>query len=599
MSDDKSLAITPMSVLLIMMILAAMALIATGCHKAGDMGEVTPWDEFATPELAPPSGGTTPIPTESPVVIPDPDTTPNPYSLSSVKLVKLNDEEAAAGAPVPLRFKVKAVFSRALSDEEKAAVEAGFKILNPADEAVLCTPLWNDTSDQVVFTLGATLAYNTKYKLSVAGVDGEFRTHVRADINGDGFSDMLADEPLYSDAGGVVGRVWLISGKGIPPMTAGPLVGKNDGDYFGTKAVIVGDMNGDGYEDVAVSAPGFGANDTGKIYIYAGPSLTSLAELASTETDQNYQGLGNSMAGGCDINNDGLADLIVGAPFYNSNAGRVYVIRGGNPPAVHAKYDAPPSFGAENLGSAVACVFDQNGDNYHDVIAGAPSSGTGVGRIVLLKGPSLELLSARAGDVSGDKGFGRSLAVISDQDGDKIPDIIVGAPDTDSNKGLVRLVKGGADISATASLSITAPLTDPNDKFGSSVTSIPDIDPTLDGKDDILVGAQGFDQTPDDNRGAIFAYKVTSTGLVLITQRIGSMPGAGLGASLARIGDVNGDGKQDILAGEPGANSLPPPAKGKIIIVDSTAIPAPAPFAFQNGLTSSVFLGISVGGVTP
>ncbi|HEY3352732.1 MAG TPA: integrin alpha, partial [Polyangia bacterium] len=141
---------------------------------------------------------------------------------------------------------------------------------------------------------------------------------------------------------------------------------------LGTSVAAAGDVNGDGYADVIVSAPyfqptAFGA-DRGRVYVFLGGPAGLAATPAWTVTgDQDYARFGLVVAGAGDVNGDGFDDVIIGAPFYDHGAadtGRATVYLGsaaglGATPAWTIYGDA-----AGALLGAVAGAGDVNGDGY-------------------------------------------------------------------------------------------------------------------------------------------------------------------------------------------------------------------------------------------
>lgn len=102
------------------------------------------------------------------------------------------------------------------------------------------------------------------------------------------------------------------------------LTGEGTNNYFGISVASAGDMNKDGYTDVAVGAYSFN-NNTGRTYLYFGGfEMNSIADITiNGEATGTYFGTSVSSAG--DVNGDGSSDLIIGAPYFNANTGRSYV----------------------------------------------------------------------------------------------------------------------------------------------------------------------------------------------------------------------------------------------------------------------------------
>ena len=145
------------------------------------------------------------------------------------------------------------------------------------------------------------------------------------DVNGDGYADVLVTAP---GSNGDLGELYLFLGgpgglKAVPDQTLrAPAPGL---EFFGEGACPAGDVDGDGYDDVAVS--GRDARGRGRVYVYRG-GPDGLANLPSWEIDGLGQGdrFGWWVAPAGDLDGDGLADLAIGADA--SPAGAVSVVYG-------------------------------------------------------------------------------------------------------------------------------------------------------------------------------------------------------------------------------------------------------------------------------
>jgi len=206
------------------------------------------------------------------------------------------------------------------------------------------------------------------------------------DVNGDNYDDVIVGADNYADAYGVA---YIYFG-GNPMNTDADVTmyGENKYDHFGFSVSTAGDVNGDNYDDVIVSAVGYSSH-TGRAYIFYGDSATSMDNTADVtmegEASDNYFGEWASNAG--DVNNDGYDDVIVGADGYNSYTGRAYVYYGGNSMDNTADITVTGEGPNEYFGFSVSGAGDVNGDNYDDFIVGAynyPENG----KAYLYSGPS-------------------------------------------------------------------------------------------------------------------------------------------------------------------------------------------------------------------
>lgn len=152
-------------------------------------------------------------------------------------------------------------------------------------------------------------------------------------------------------------------------------MGASTSVYYGTSVAGIGDVNGDGYDDIAVGAPS-SSTYAGAVYVYHGSAsgpATTYSKLITFTTSYSY--FGTALAGAGDVNADGYDDLVVGADEYTSGStdeGAVLVYHGsasGLPSTYNTKIEANSSYAY--LGGAVAGAGDVNGDGYDDIVVGA------------------------------------------------------------------------------------------------------------------------------------------------------------------------------------------------------------------------------------
>ncbi len=206
------------------------------------------------------------------------------------------------------------------------------------------------------------------------------------DVDGDGLADIGIGAPERS----ATGRAWLVMGPGtgISAVNDADVIveGADGEDLLGACIAPVGDLDGDGYAEVVVGAPGVDADgrDIGEAYLLHGPLTASGTgpDLARATLLGEFTGdlAGSSAAGGSDIDQDGVPDLLVGAPGHDqagSGAGLVYVVYGPASGDVELKFSGASLEARarrDASGTSVALPGDLNGDGFGDILVGSPGN---------------------------------------------------------------------------------------------------------------------------------------------------------------------------------------------------------------------------------
>ena len=224
--------------------------------------------------------------------------------------------------------------------------------------------------------------------------------------------------------------------------------GDNINDTFGRSVAGAGDVNGDGFDDLIVGAPGDDNNGSysGSARVFSGLDGSVIFTFDGSPGDR----LGTAVAGVGDLNQDGFTDLAVSAPFNDTNgadAGQVSVFSGADGSVLHSTFG---DSSGDQLGSSVSRVGDVNGDGIGDLITGAigdDDHGSNSGSARLINGSDGSSLNTFLGDAELDQ-FGRRVSGAGDVNGDGLADLVVSAPYADNNgssSGTVRVFASSPD----------------------------------------------------------------------------------------------------------------------------------------------------------
>jgi hypothetical protein len=398
------------------------------------------------------------------------------------------------------------------------------------------------------------------------------------DVNADGWPDVLIGAPFREHG---AGAVYLVSGPvsgtlGLADSHA-RFLGTADREFVGTSVAGAGDVDDDGYDDVLIGAPNHrerGRQGLGAAYLVLGPvtgdfdlSLADATFVGVIEDDN--AGISVSSAG--DVDGDGLPDLLVGAqgrwPHDVEYAGAAYVVRGTHRGSQSLAGAEAKVFGAaayDNLGNSVDGLGDVDGDGLDDILIAAfvtDDNGYNSGTSYVFFGPvGGEFVASDAdaklvGEVEDDYA-GSSTASAGDVDADGLHDILIGATYNDEGgdrAGAAYLVRGG--VTGTLWLGdADAKLVGEHaaGEAGVCVDGAGDVD--ADGHDDILVGAW-VDAEGGHNAGAAYLVNGPISGSLDLWQgdlKLVGAPRENAGYAVAGAGDLDADGRADVLVGAPG-----------------------------------------------
>jgi hypothetical protein len=372
------------------------------------------------------------------------------------------------------------------------------------------------------------------------------------DYNGDGYSDMVVGAWRTTTSTLLTGEAYLYTGGLVAASGWGQeLAMWGAADNFGCSVGTAGDVNGDGYADVVVGAcgdPAFGY--VGKAYVFFGnASWSNYVDWTLSMWRTDYFGAAVSTGG--DVNGDGYADLLVGAPgdYLSVTGGRVYVYFGGASPDTVADVILAGAASGDGFGGAVGAAGDVNGDGYDDVVVGASGNdagGAGAGRAyVYFGGPAMDAVAdvVLTGAAASDN-FGGAVAPAGDVNGDGYDDVVVGALTNDAgavDAGRAYVFYGGTSPDAVADLVLTG--TAEMGFFGRSVAGGADLNG--DGYGDVVVGAEN--EAPGGRVHVV--YGGPSPDATADRTLVGTYAGGSFGFAVALAGDVRGDGFPDLLVG--------------------------------------------------
>jgi VCBS repeat-containing protein len=482
-------------------------------------------------------------------------------------------------------------------------------------------PFDGSSSGEVYVIFGKSGGFNSSLNISILdGTNGFKIKGINAadqagtsispagDINGDGIDDLVIGAPNADPKGSDSGQAYVIFGRNSrfsASLELSSLNGNNGftingieaGDRAGTSVSGVGDINGDGVDDLIVGAPGADPNrsGSGQSYVIFGKTGTFSPSLNLSSLDGvngfKLNGIitgdnsGDSVSGAGDINQDGIDDLIIGATGADpngNNSGQSYVVYGTSS-GFGSSFDLFAVNGSNGFkingiaannqsGNLVNSAGDVNGDGIDDVIIGSNAGESYV--IYGNPAPNLEpdntinpVLGFKINGIAPGDNLGHAVNRFGDINGDGIDDLIISAPEADpngSNSGQIYVLYGKTgDFGSSFDLStldgsngfkingIAA-----NHKTGISISNAGDING--DGINDLIIGAPN----------ARTSYVVFVRSSVLVPNfdlstlngnngfKINAASSAHLsGFSVSAAGDVNGDGIDDLIIGTSNTNT--------------------------------------------
>ena len=341
------------------------------------------------------------------------------------------------------------------------------------------------------------------------------------DTNNDGYDDIIIGAPHYKngETESSEGRAYIFYGSNSGVTNTPITLEINQQDaQFGYAVSGVGDVNDDGYDDVLVGARYYtnGEGNEGGAFLYLGSSsgITTTA-VWSFEGNQVGAGLGTAVSGAGDVNNDGFADILIGAPYLNTtveNTGAVFVFFGSSTgPGLLPDWTLAGPHSDSLFGMSVASAGDVNQDSYADMLIGAPhysNDQENEGAALLYLGKATPLNSIPAWVVESNQMgalMGTAVSGAGDVNDDGYDDVLIGTPlysDDQAHEGRATIYLG-----TSVGLTILPAWHGYGDKadtlYGQSVSGAGNFN--HDEYADILVGAPDF-RANRDPVGQAYAY---------------------------------------------------------------------------------------------
>lgn len=357
------------------------------------------------------------------------------------------------------------------------------------------------------------------------------------DIDGDGVTDLVTGDPfrgdgpqayVYSGASGALIYTWT-----------GPA-----GQFYAYAIADAGDTNGDGTADILVGNPGDGNPNPGVVELRSGADGSLLHTFAGDQANSEF---GTAVASAGDVDGDGHDDVLIGAETSDgpagSQAGRVLIFSGDDFTLIRTLHGLEPG---QFLGSGTDLAGDLDGDGIRDHIVGGRGATTG-GSVLAFSGATGELLWRFDGHAGSTELGSFFVAGLEDIDGDGTPDVY-GADYADTTNGPssgAAFVLSGVDGSPIYTWTGRA-----GDGLGPG-REAGDID--ADGVQDLAIGM--YLNSSRASRSGQVQIRSGRTGEVIgrIKSRV---PGENLGFDAVGLGDVDGDGRDDLALSAASGNTI-------------------------------------------
>jgi hypothetical protein len=333
-------------------------------------------------------------------------------------------------------------------------------------------------------------------------------------VNGDGYSDIIVGAYSFDDVVVNGGRAYVYLGGvgGLATTPAWKAYGTQAHENLGGSVAGAGDVNGDGYSDVLISADSRANGQTheGVVLLFLGSSNGLGPDGTFDNADWRIEGgVANARIGFCapagDVNGDGFSDFAVGVPYLNDNTGAAFVYHGQadiqdrqDATLADADWRVDGNQPMGYFGNHAVSAGDVNADGYSDLLVTAfnqADTQTREGMAFLYRGGDGGLESSwswsRAESHQASAGFGEGAASAGDVNGDGFSDVVISAPGYDDEhftEGRVWVYLGSVNGLTEPCWMVEGNQT--NVAFGRAVATAGDFDG--DGFSDIMVGSPQY-----------------------------------------------------------------------------------------------------------
>ncbi len=355
--------------------------------------------------------------------------------------------------------------------------------------------------------------------------------------------------------------------------------GGEGGGKFGASVTWLGDLDGDGRNDLAIGATqedaGAGGVSAGRVHVYSGATSALLYTLVSPNVQPGGR-FGEAISRVPDADGDGTDDIVVGTSFESpgsspSLSGRAYLFSGATGSLLQS-WASPNEEDFSVFGASVSGLNDADGDGRGDVIVGAwgeevEFEGRTDGRVYVFSGASGDLLYTLVSpnpDGSESAAFGRAVSGVGDLDQDGRSDLIVGAP-TESNPGIRGEGRAYVFSGASGALLYTF---EGSGEFGLSVSGTGDVNG--DGREDIVIGSPREEAEPFDadlsRPGRVRVYSGSDGQLLHVLVSPNEQERSFFGWRVSGGCDADGDGRADMVVSTPSERSADAPSGGRVYV---------------------------------